>query len=162
VKKTVYIETTIPSHYYDSRTSAEMKVLKQWTRDWWEKRRNEYQIVSSFAVLEELQRGKHPFQKEKIAMIESLPLLEITPRAIEVVEVYIARKAMPADPRGDALHLALASINKCDYLLSWNCRHIVNPRKQEHLDTLNSEMRLPMPRLFTPFELLKMEPENEE
>ena len=69
---------------------------------------------------------------------------------------------MPADPRGDALHLALASVAKCDMLLSWNCRHIVNPRKAEHIESLNTKMHLHIPRLFTPFELLKMESKNED
>lgn len=83
----------------------------------------------------------------------------ILPR--HIADTYIAHKAMPADPRGDALHLALASVAKCDILLSWNCRHIVNPRKAEHIETLNTQMHLHIPRLFTPFELLKMERKNE-
>jgi hypothetical protein len=161
MKQTIYIETTIPSYYFNSRPDAESKILSQWTREWWDKWRNEYQVVSSFAVIEELRRGNHPFQAEKLAMIESLPLLEITPRETDIADTYIAHKAMPADPRGDALHLALASVAKCDILLSWNCRHIVNPRKAEHIETLNTQMHLHIPRLCTPFELLKMERKNE-
>lgn len=162
MKPTIYIETTIPSYYFNSREGVELQVLSKWTREWWDKWRGNYQVVSSFAVIEELRRGQHPFQKEKLAMIESLPLLEITQREIDIADTYIAHKAMPADPRGDALHLALASVAKCDILLSWNCRHIVNPRKAEHIETLNTQMRLHIPRLFTPFELLKMEKKNED
>lgn len=161
MKPTIYIETTIPSYYYNTRTDAELRVLSKWMRDWWDHWRKGYQLVSSVAVIEELQRGKHPLQKEKLAMITSLPLLEITPRVLDVVDAYIANRVMPADPRGDALHLALASVAKCDMLLSWNCRHIVNPRKEEHIGALNTKMRLHIPRLFTPFELLKMESKNE-
>jgi len=161
MKPTIYIETTIPSYYFNSRADAELQVLSKWTRDWWDHWRKGYQLVSSVAVIEELQRGKHPLQKEKLAMIASLPLLEITPRVLDVVDAYIANKVMPGDPRGDALHLALASVAKCDMLLSWNCRHIVNPRKEEHIEALNTKMHLHIPRLFTPFELLKMESKNE-
>jgi len=103
MKPTIYIETTIPSYYFNSRTDAESKILSQWTREWWDKWREGYQVVSSFAVIEELRRGKHPFQAEKLAMIESLPLLEITRRETDIADTYIAHKAMPADPRGDAL-----------------------------------------------------------
>jgi hypothetical protein len=35
-------------------------------------------------------------------------------------------KLMPADPGGDAMHLALASYHKCDFLVTWNCRHLAN------------------------------------
>jgi len=131
--------------------------MTQWTREWWEQRRNEYQLVTSVAVIEELREGKHPFQAEKLAMMASLPLLDVTQHMRDVVKTYIARKAMPDDPRGDALHLAIASVSKCDILLSWNCKHIVNPRKAAHIEALNKEMRLFVPRLATPLELLKME-----
>ncbi|MEO7298740.1 MAG: type II toxin-antitoxin system VapC family toxin [Verrucomicrobiota bacterium] len=161
MKQTIYIETTIPSHYHDTRSDAESMVIRQWTRDWWDEYRHDYQLVSSFATIEELERGSHPMKAEKLAMIQELPLLEITSEVIDVVEVYIAHKAMPSDPRGDALHLALAAVSKCDILLSWNCRHIVNPRKAEHIEKLNNKMHLHTPRLFTPFELLKMESEDE-
>lgn len=157
MKQTIYIETTIPSYYYNSRPDAELKVLSKWTREWWDDRRHEYSLVTSVAVLDELSQGKHPLQKEKLAMIGPLPLLEVTPHVLDVADAYIANKAMPDEPRGDALHLALASVSKCDILLSWNCRHLVNPRKAEHIEALNTKMHLHIPRLFTPFELLKME-----
>lgn len=154
MKQTVYIETTIPSYYYNSRKNAELEVLSKWTREWWDDRRHEYNLVTSAAVLEELSRGDHPLKAEKLALIEKVPLLPITDEVVGVAHVYVARKAMPNDPKGDALHLAFASVYKCDMLLSWNCRHIVNYQKMGHLKQLNSELRLGVPLLLTPMELL--------
>ncbi len=157
MKQTIYIETTIPSYYHNSRTDAEMVVLSQWTRDWWDNRRHEHQVVTSSAVLEELRGGDHPKKAEKLALLDSISLLPTNDEVAKIVDAYIAQKLMPDDPQGDALHLAFASFYKCDILLSWNCRHIVNHHKAEHLKKLNARMGLHVPALLTPFELLKME-----
>ncbi len=63
---------------------------------------------------------------------------------------YIERRAMPNDPGGDALHLAVASSYGLDVLLTWNCRHLANPNKMEHIRAVNRELRLPMPLITTP------------
>ncbi len=44
---------------------------------------------------------------------------------------------MPNDPLGDALHLAIASYHKCDFLLTWNCRHLANANKFGHIRRVN-------------------------
>ena len=61
---------------------------------------------------------------------------------------------MPNNPVGDALHLALASFHKCDYLLTWNCKHLANANKFEHIKRINTMMNLYAPLLVTPLELM--------
>ena len=45
---------------------------------------------------------------------------------------------MPADPAGDAMHLALASYHKCDFLVTWNCQHLANANKFGHIRRINT------------------------
>ena len=61
---------------------------------------------------------------------------------------------MPADPAGDALHLALASFYKCDFLVTWNCLHLANANKFGHIRRVNTILGLIVPNLVTPLELL--------
>jgi hypothetical protein len=61
---------------------------------------------------------------------------------------------MPNDPVGDALHLALAFFHKCDFLLTWNCRHLANANKFGHIRRVNVMLGLYIPLLVTPLELL--------
>ncbi len=65
---------------------------------------------------------------------------------------------MPADPSGDALHLALASYHECDFLLTWNCQHLANANKFQHIRIINVMLGLHVPSLVTPLELLAGEP----
>jgi hypothetical protein len=53
-----------------------------------------------------------------VALIASLPLLRVETGIAEIVQAYIDHSVMPRDPVGDALHLAIASFHKCDYLLT--------------------------------------------
>jgi predicted nucleic acid-binding protein len=154
MKKIIYVETTIPSFYFNQRSHSEIVVLANWTRQWWDYHSINYDRVSSMAVVEELMEGEHPNKIEKIQFIKTLKMLPINSEVIDIVEVYISRQLMPNDPKGDALHLALASYHKCDALVSWNCRHIVNYNKFEHFKKVNTLLGLNTPALVTPLELL--------
>ena len=72
----------------------------------------------------------------------------------EIIKVHITNKTMPKDPTGDAMHLALATYYKCDFLLTWNCNHIANPNKFDHIERINAIIGLATPKLVTPFALL--------
>ena len=56
------------------------------------------------------------------------------------------------------MHLALATFFECDILATWNCRHIANVNKQEHIRRVNAALGFPTPLLTTPFELLEQLP----
>lgn len=154
MKRLVYIETTIPSSYYDERPEPEMVARQHWTRHWWNELREKYGLYTSAAVLDELKKKWHPNQDKKIALLDNIPLLEITTEVIETAEVYIKNYVMPLDPAGDALHLAVASYHKVDILLTWNCVNLANENKMQHIKRTNALMGLFTPSIVTPLNLL--------
>ena len=154
MKPRVYVETSIFSFYFDERTTPIIVANRVWTREWWDDRRLEYECVVGSTVLDELERGDLPHRDLAYAMAATLPLLEVDPEARRIVRTYVAHKLMPADPLGDASHLALASQSGCDYLLTWNCRHLANANKFGHIERINRTLGLPVPRLVTPQQLL--------
>lgn len=123
-------------------------------RDWWDNHRQRYLAVTSEAVLDELARGDYPNKHQSLALIDDAPLLEIDDPVTEIVESYIRHKLMPGNPLGDALHLAVASYHKCDFLLTWNCKHLANANKFDHIRRVNILLGLYVPKLVTPLELL--------
>lgn len=150
----VYIETTIPSFYHDVRTSPDIVVRRDWTRRWWSGASESYRLVTSEAVIEELEGGLQEHAESRLTLVADLPLLPIEPAIAVIVEAYVRHKVMPADPGGDALHLALASYHKCDFLLTWNCLHLANANKFGHIRRVNTMLGLFVPTLVTPLELL--------
>ena len=146
----VYIETTIPSFYYTLRTDLESVARMNWTRQWWRECAPEFELLSSPAVILELQQGSTEKTEDRLALLADLELLDITEDVEAITATYIERLVMPSDPGGDALHLAVASFHRLDVLLTWNCRHLANPNKMDHIRRANEELGLPMPLLTTP------------
>lgn len=57
--------------------------------------------------------------------------------------------------KGDAIHLAYASFYKIDFLLTWNCNHLANANKRQHIRRINTGLNLSVPEIVTPLELFK-------
>lgn len=150
----VYIETTIPSFYCEIRSDSESVARRNWTQHWWDFKRDAYEVYTSSAVLEELSDGEYPTKQETLSLMTGIPLLPVDDAIWEIAETYVRHSLMPADPTGDAIHLALASYHKCDFLLTWNCQHLANANKFQHIRILNETLGLFVPSLVTPLELL--------
>ena len=106
------------------------------------------------AVLDELSDGDYPTRQDALALVAEIPALPIVREIEEIVRTYIDHLLMPANPAGDALHLAMASYHKCDFLLTWNCQHLANANKFQHIRVINGMLGLHVPSLVTPLELL--------
>lgn len=78
-KPRVYVETSIPSFYFEPRSDPESVARRHWTRQWWEVAPDHYGLVTSAAVMEELGTGEYPSKPECLAFAGELPLLPITP-----------------------------------------------------------------------------------
>lgn len=154
MKPKVYVETSIPSFYHEVRTEPTMIARREWTREWWNNANDKYLLMTSIAVLDELNRGSFPGKTEAIELMSNLMFVPVEPAIAEIVKVYIQQHLMPNDPVGDALHLALASYHKCDFLLTWNCRHLANANKFGHIRRVNVMLGLYVPTLITPLELI--------
>jgi len=154
MRPTVYIETTIPSFYFEVRTDPESVARRNWTQEWWDEWRDGYNLVTSQAVLDELEGGEYPTKPETMSFTKRMTFLPFTSEIATIVQAYISSHVMPNDPAGDALHLAIASFHRCDYLLTWNCRHLANGNKWDHIQRVNKRLGLLSPGILTPLQLM--------
>jgi hypothetical protein len=154
LKLTVYVESTVPAFYHEARTEPEMIARRDWTRQWWDERSQDYELRTSAAVLDELGRWDRGGQSEALELLERVPLLPVESAMAEIVRAYVLHKVMPRDPLGDSLHLALASFHECDVLLTWNSRQLANANKLAQIRRVHSLLGLFLPRIVTPLELL--------
>ena len=51
----IYVETTIPSFYFETRANPEVAIRRQWTREWWDDPKPNQRLVTSFIVIQELE-----------------------------------------------------------------------------------------------------------
>ncbi|HEV7590157.1 MAG TPA: PIN domain-containing protein [Longimicrobium sp.] len=151
----IYVETTIPSAYFDERSAPAMVERREVTRRWWATARAKYDLRTSLAVREELERGPLHRTTEWVRLIENLPVLPITSGIGVIVSEYQSHRLLPVD---DALHLALASFYRCDYLLTWDFNHLANENKFVHIQRVNARQGLFVPRIVAPSTLMGQEP----
>lgn len=155
LKPRVYVETTIPSFYYDLRDSPAVVVRREITRNWWTDAAQRFELVTSSIVLDELAKGQSDRVPLRLGLLQSIRTIPFVPDVAGVVQTYRAHKLMPANPPEDALHLALASWHHCDFIVTWDSRHLANPNKAVHIRRINTRLGLSVPRLVTPGDLLE-------
>ena len=67
-----------------SAPEPEMIARRNWTRAWWDSRRQAFQLVTSVAVIDELQAGVFPNQDQALALLIDISLLPVEPTIIEI------------------------------------------------------------------------------
>jgi hypothetical protein len=158
MKPTVYIETTIPS-YLTAWPSRDLvrAAHQQITREWWNKRRREFELYISEAVLRECQAGDPAAAADRLTALQDLLLLEQTEEATQLAQALVDQVPLPERAVVDALHVAIAAVHGMAYLLTWNCTHIANATLRESIGSVCRAAGYEPPAICTPDELLAEE-----
>ena len=151
---TIYVETSIIG-YLTARSSDRLIFAgrQALTRLWWFHRRHLYRLVSSPLTLEEIARGDPEAAAERVTYFEGIEILDSTDARIAILaETLVSKSLLPAKARADALHVAIATIHRVEYILTWNCRHIANADQLPRLYRLLRELGYSPPLIVTPDE----------
>jgi hypothetical protein len=153
--ETVYLQTTFIS-YLVSRPSRDLLVAahQQTTKDWWLERRQNFECYVSQVLLDEVSAGDPEEAKTRMAMISGFPVLEITEEAESLTAAIIGTGAIPSHAVRDAAHIAIATVNDMDYLLTWNCKHLANAQIIRRVAVVCNQQGYDMPVICTPEELM--------
>lgn len=154
-KPTRYLESTIPS-YYVARPSKDLVILthQHLKQEWWDTRIAQYQVFVSEIVHDTILRGDSDAARRRSRAIEEFPTLEVSDEAEQLAHTYLRELLLPPNALANALHLAVASVNEMDYLLTWNCRHIARGSVKRRLPDINRARGLVSPTICTLEELM--------
>jgi hypothetical protein len=151
----VYIETTIPSYLTAWRSpELSMAAKQQTTRQWWDERREHFELFISDAVLLEASGGDPDAAKRRLEILDGIPVLSPNPGADEIALSLIDRLALPERSITDAAHIAICIVHGMDYLLTWNCTHIANATYQPIINDVCGTFGYSMPVICTPDQLM--------
>jgi hypothetical protein len=155
VTKRVYLETTIASYLaaWPSRDLLQA-ARQQITHDWWNNRRQDYDLCICQTVLDEAAAGDVDAARRRLPFLQDLPLLDLTQAVRDVAKAIMDSGLLPAKATRDAIHIAVSSVHRIDILLTWNCRHIANAAIMKELGEVVAQCGCEMPILCTPEELL--------
>jgi hypothetical protein len=155
MNKSVYLDSTVLSFLYDER--PEIQFLIDITKRWWKEEKKFYKIFISEETVKELGESEYPGKEQILKNALKLTVLPSNQEIIEIAQIYINNYLMPKELGGDALHLSYSSYYKMDFLLTWNCTHLANGNKKQHIRIINTRLGLYIPEIITPLELLNKE-----
>lgn len=146
MKTSLYLETSVIGAYLDNGDPFRRDL----TIRWWEHELSEYEAFSSILVQRELERIAEPHRSGYLNLIKPLKQLDLAEEVAILAEGYIERGIFHRKFLADAVHVALASFHKVDYLVTWNFGHIANVRKQARLRLFNTAAGFYSPVIVTP------------
>jgi hypothetical protein len=156
MKPRVYLETTIPSYLtaWPSRDVV-MAGHQQTTREWWETRRQDFDLFVSQFVVDEAGLGDPDAARRRLEALADVPLLDVSDDIYALANELVRGVPLPAKAATDSLHIAIATVNGMDYLLTWNCAHIANATLRGRIEMVCRGAEYEPPIICTPEELLK-------
>jgi predicted nucleic acid-binding protein len=146
MKQTLYLETSIIGSYLDNGDSFRRDL----TIRWFEHELKEYTVFSSPLVRRELELVNEPYKSGYLSIVEPFEELELSDEVAILAEGYISRGIFHRKYLADAVHVALASFHKIDYLVTWNFGHLANVRKQARIRLFNTAAGFFVPMIVTP------------
>ena len=159
-KKSIYIETTIPS-YAVGRVSSDLIIAAHQaaTRLFWEEERHKYDLYISPFVLDECSMGDPAAAQRRLDFIAGITLLPKTGQTADLADAYQLLLNVPQRAKTDCSHLAVCVLNEIDFLLSWNCNHLGLDAYLK-VRTYNEKYAMWTPLLVTPEYFLNTERED--
>lgn len=152
----LYLETTIPS-YLVARPSRDLILAGQQeaTREWWDEKRQSYDLFISEFVEIEAGRGDTEMAAARLKSIQDVPRLSLNESTEELAAAILAKGLIPPNAAVDASHIAVAAVHEMDILLTWNCKHIHNIAISRQIERVCARAGFQCPAICTPFDLLE-------
>ncbi len=147
----LYVENSVISMYYQD----DAPYLRDLTRQFWKEILPDFDVNISETVLDEIRATDDiKLRKSLEKLIKNFKVIEITKEIVQLADTYLSHRHLP---RGDALHIASASLGDIDFLVTWNLRHIFKRGTQEMVREINTKTRISIPTIVTPEEFLEEE-----
>lgn len=147
-----YIDTSVFGGVYDEEFQEISKLLFDKIE------REGITILYSELTENELRRAPEDV-KDFIKQLpsEGVEYLEISKEAFDLARQYITEKVIGQTSYDDCVHIALATINRADVLISWNFKHIVNLKRIHGYNAVNLKLGYPILEIRSPKEIIDYE-----
>ena len=157
MKPRVYLETSIISYLVGWLNQQSIVVAhnQEFTREWWSRRRHHFELFSSAAAVNEASQGEGSLARKRLVYLADTTMLDINDDALGLASELLRLTRIPSKADVDALHVAIAAVHGMDYLISWNCRHIVNARILPDVYAVCRHLGFEPPLICTPPELME-------
>lgn len=148
----IYIETSVPNFLVSTQDSIEKQEI---TKQFFKEKIAGHSVFISDLVLKEIENAPES-KRDKLRKVISeykIRALKLTKEAQGLAEEYLKEGIIPKRYSTDALHIAIAVVNKMDAVVSWNMQHIVRLKTIKGVNEINKKLNYPHIFINTPEEV---------
>lgn len=147
----IYLESSVPNFLFHDDSPEKQEITKKFFKE----KLIKHKGFISDLVLDELEKTPEPKRSKlkEIIIKHKLKALKLNEKAKVLAEKYIQEGIIPQKYSTDALHIAIAVINKIDVLVSWNMEHIVKLKTIKGVNEVNKRLNYPNIFINTPEEI---------
>ena len=147
----VYIDTSILGGVFDVEfQKASLKFFEQ-------VKANKFHLVISTLVQEEIVAAPAHVRNLLNELKPKATLIEVDEAALKLREAYLKANIVTKKSSNDALHVALATVNNCPIIVSWNFKHIVHYEKITLYNAINILEGYQQIAIYSPMEVISYE-----
>ena len=154
-KQKVYLETTLFNFYFDEDRDAHADTVKLFK----EIAAGKYEGFTSSYVTEELENAPEEKRDNMMGLIREYDIAVLAPNeeAVRMADIYVAENVIPQKHRMDGLHIAIATVNELDMIISMNFKHIVKRKTILATGKINNLNGYRAIEIYSPMEVVEDE-----
>ncbi|MCL2282398.1 MAG: ORF6N domain-containing protein [Fibromonadales bacterium] len=130
-KLSLYLDTSVIGGYYDADFEVSTQILFQNIKD------KRYDVFISDLTQRELLKAPDKVRNLFNDLSIEYNIIKVSTESIELAEKYLLENVVGEASKDDCIHIATATVNKIDVLVSWNFKHIVNIVRIKNYNTVN-------------------------
>lgn len=150
-KLRLYLDTSVISDIDAPAESERGAITKEFFRIVAEKP-EEFELFISPTMLEEIDEAPKEKRFLLMAFLNSISYVEL-PKSLEAENlawIYVLENVLSDNHIDDLTHVAYAVTARCDYVVSWNMKHLVNVRTIARINEVNVLENFPRIMIATP------------
>ena len=151
MRQRIYLDTSVIGGYLD-------KEFQVWSRQLFD----EFKAGKKIAVISDITLDELNNARQEVRDLVKLIPEEVKEyvlndeEAEDLADAYLKEGAITKKFHEDALHIAIATINKVDVLVSWNFKHIVNLDRIKKYNGVNLKHGYSILEIRNPREILNI------
>jgi len=152
MRQRIYIDNSVIGGYFDDEFQEETKLFFDRIEN-----KDFYVYFSDINEAELSLAPKNIRELKNKIPDECFKLVDLDEESKQLGEAYISEHILEQTSLNDAYHIAIASVNRLDVLVSWNFKHIVNFDKIQQFNSVNLRLGYPTIDIRTPTVMIHYE-----
>ena len=148
-KQRIYLDTSVISHLQAVDASEKMAdTLLLWE----DIKSGIYDVVISSVTIDEINDCSEPKRSFMLNELKKIPLtvIETETKVEELSQEFIRLGILKEKSIDDCMHIATALLAKCDVIVSWNFKHIVNDKTIEGVKIISKTKGFDSIKIYCP------------